>query len=110
MVRFLVDKPGNPQQVPLTRQDLERAKIIVRDKIWVGFVDNMEQSIEKFGRIFGWSELAQFKHCVSSLGRGGANQNRHEKVNEESEAWREIQAVHSFDMELYNFAKEFWDI
>ena len=110
MVRFLVDKPGNPQQVPLTRQDLERAKIIVRDKIWVGFVDNMEQSIEKFGRIVGWSELAQFKHCVSSLGRGGANQNRHEKVNEESEAWREIQAVHSFDMELYNFAKEFWDI
>lgn len=110
MVRFLVDKPGNPQQVPLTRQDLEKAKIIVRDKIWVGFIDNMEKSIEKFGRKFGWSELAQFNHCVSGLGRGGANQNHHEKVNEESEAWRELQKVHSFDMELYNFAREFWDM
>ena len=75
MVRFLVDKPGNPRQVPLTRQDLEKAKTIVRDKIWVGFIDNMQESIEKFARKFGWSELPQFEQCVRSLARGGANQN-----------------------------------
>lgn len=109
MVRYLVDKPGNPRDVPLTRQDLEKAKMIVRDKIWVGFIDNMQESIEKFGRKFGWSELTQFKHCVSSLGRGGANQNRHEKVSEDSVAWLELQKVHLFDIELYNFAREFWN-
>jgi hypothetical protein len=110
MVRFLVDKPGNPRQVPLTRLDLERAKIIVRDKIWVGFIDNMQESIEKFGRKFGWSDLPQFQPCVQTLGRGGANRNPHAKVSKDSIEWQELMRVHSLDIELYEYARAFWKI
>jgi hypothetical protein len=108
MVRFLVNKPGNPEDVPLTRQDLERAKIIVRDKIWVGFLDDMEGSIEAFGRKFGWSKISHFTQCVHDLSHGGANKNHHDAVSPKSQEWKELEDVHALDIELYNYAREFW--
>ena len=110
MVRFLVDKPGNARQVPLTRQDLEKAKIIVRDKVWVGFIDNMQESVEKFGRKFGWSTLPQFNQCVENIGHGGANRTPHAMVPENSIEWQELRKVHALDMELYDYARALWRV
>jgi hypothetical protein len=61
---FPCGKPGNPWQMLLTRLDLEKAKMIIRDKVWVEFIDSMQESMDKFGRKFVWSELPQFKIWV----------------------------------------------
>jgi hypothetical protein len=108
MVRFLVDKPGNVLQVPLTRDDLETAKRIVREKMWVGFTDNMKESMTRFGQKFGWSKLPAFEKCVQELGRGGSNRNQYSKVGSDTMEWQELSKVHAFDLELYHYARELW--
>jgi len=110
MVRFIVDKPGNALQVPLTRDDLDMAKRIVREKMWVGFTDNMKESMTRFGQKFGWSVLPAFDSCVQQLsGRGaGSNRNHYATVRSETAEWEELSKVHAMDVELYNYARQLW--
>jgi hypothetical protein len=50
MTQFLVGKPD------VTRNDLEDAKVIL-SKMYIGILTNLEQSLQRFGEAFGWSEF-----------------------------------------------------
>mmetsp|Transcript_6181 Transcript_6181/g.9062 ORF Transcript_6181/g.9062 Transcript_6181/m.9062 type:complete len:358 (-) Transcript_6181:237-1310(-) len=52
LTRFLVNKPGGA----LTKKDLILAKELLKRKCLVGLYDDMEVSLAKFDRYFGWTD------------------------------------------------------
>lgn len=70
----------------------------------------MQESMDKFGMKFVWSELPQFQQCVQNLGHDGANRKAQTKVSKDSIVWQELMKVHALDIELYDYALAFLEI
>eukprot|EP00977_Amphora_coffeiformis_P007065 scaffold1533_cov157-Amphora_coffeaeformis.AAC.6 len=99
MVRMLNDDPPN-----VDKRHLEVAKLVVKEKIVVGLMSNMTESVERFYKLFGW-EHGEWNPCEDQvLFGGGSNSNEHEKLSETSEGWKLLAARNSMDVELFEYA------
>eukprot|EP00985_Skeletonema_marinoi_P017645 scaffold9736_cov144-Skeletonema_marinoi.AAC.14 len=127
MTRFLVGKPKGK----LTHSDMLLAKKIVKYKVLVGLYDELETSMSRFQRYFGWKDAkktrADTAKCRSkAISRGDKNVLGHPTSIKDREAFASIQSTNSytdqdvivgnsawkaierqnvFDLELYAFAK-----
>lgn len=110
MTRFLIGKEGI-----LVPEDLNLAKEILRKKCLVGLHDHLELSIYLFEVYFGWNpERGQFnqnvhEHCQDAILEIEADRAREVyyyvgNVRQESEEYRTIVSLNSYDMELYWYA------
>jgi hypothetical protein len=128
MTRFLIGKTKGK----LTHADMLLAKQILRYKVLVGLYEELDTSMARFQRYFGWKSVtktqADTAKCRSkAIARGDKNvlghptsikdenaplasfqSNRSQTVEEVvvgNAAWKAIERHNLFDMELYAFAK-----
>jgi len=124
MTRFLVGKPKGK----LTHLDMLLAKKIVKYKVLVGLYDELETSMARFQRYFGWKDSkrtrADTAKCRSkaislgdkNLGHPTSIKDREAFASLQSNnsgaevivgnpAWKAIERQNVFDLELYAFAQ-----
>ena len=112
LTRFLVSKPGGK----LTHSDMLMAKKIVKFKCLVGLYDDIETSLARFQRYFGWNAQesketnAKIKHCRSEKVTQGDKNVAHPTVRQGSVAYQAIVRQNMFDMELYEYVKKIYRI
>lgn len=119
MTRMLVGK----MEAKLVPDDLQIAKDILERKCLVGLMSQMEESLERFQRYFGW-ELTDgvrgktfqtgeeckhsFFHPEETKGRK-FNSHEHPKVERGSRDWDILATVVDYDLELYVHAVRLFD-
>lgn len=102
MVRFLTNQLTKPE---LTTDDLDMAKQVLEEKFLVGLIDEKSQSLDRFQKYFGW--LPSDSNCIrNKVEWSWPMKHHHVSVEEGSEAWDLISAQNTFDISLYEFAKE----
>ena len=112
LTRFLVSKPGGK----LTHSDMLMAKKIVKFKCLVGLYDDIETSLARFQRYFGWNSQesketnAKIKQCRSEKVTQGDKNVAHPTVRQGSVAYQAIVRQNMFDMELYEYVKKIYRI
>ncbi|KAL7551414.1 hypothetical protein ACHAWF_014621 [Thalassiosira exigua] len=128
LTRFLVGKPGGK----LHHSDMLMAKKIIKFKCLVGLYDDIEVSMARFQRYFGWNfndspegkaEIVRCRseavkrgdklvlgHPISIKGdsRYGSSILNPSVVTEGSAAWNAIVRMNKFDMELYGYARKIY--
>ena len=116
MVRQLIAKgPGEP----LTTNDLEQAKEIIRTKFVVGLMDQFENSVHRFNILMGVNESDERNHqCIDEYTssdksasidpkfKNTHNSYEHPDIVVGSPAWRSLQAINFYDVLLYRFIRE----
>jgi len=113
LTRFLVSKPGGT----LNHSDMLMAKKVIKFKCLVGLYDDIETSMARFHRYFGWNAKeapatkSRIKQCTSEkITQGDKNILEHPTVRQNSVAWNAIVHQNRFDMELYEYAKKIYRI
>jgi len=112
VTRFLVDKPGGK----LTKQDMLMAKNIIRYKCLVGLYSDLESSMSRFQRYFGWNagdtktRNDDIPKCRKAFIEAGDKRMQHEQLDKRSRAWSLIEKQNKFDMELYEFSKRIFKV
>ncbi|KAL3797805.1 hypothetical protein ACHAW5_009137 [Stephanodiscus triporus] len=120
MTRFLANRPGGK----LAREDMLLAKTIVESKCLVGLYEDIEVSLARFARFFGWERpkdnstaarsAADVVRCRSEAvargdghvsGKPSGDNGVMSTVRPGSLAWNAIVRMNAFDMELYEYAK-----
>mmetsp|Transcript_30347 Transcript_30347/g.44316 ORF Transcript_30347/g.44316 Transcript_30347/m.44316 type:complete len:278 (+) Transcript_30347:396-1229(+) len=101
---------GGPHNIDLTNDDLELAKDILRQKVLVGLITQIEESVNRFDKYFGWT-LRQEEHpeCFERFIRQGENINEHEHVQEGSDTWNKLAELAKYDVQLYEYALQLFD-
>jgi len=111
MVRYLV----NQMEGELGKDQLEAAKEVLRRKIFIGLVDEFEESMEQFTNYFNWWAKVEDEEkserrmdCVSQLVSVGIGVNYGEKPSLEKgdQAWALITWQNQYDIKLYEYASE----
>ena len=102
MVRQLT---GN-WQGDLTEKELNIAKQFLKDKVWIGLLDHMEESIFRFSDRFGWEHNPKWKTCFREYEHHISNQNKHTKYTPASEEWKLLEKYNRWDIQLYEYAVE----
>jgi len=108
LVRSLVGQ----MEGPLNSDSLEIAKEVLRQKCLVGFMDEMEESIERFHSYFGFGDDAALECAKQSFTRKGSsqsNKNKHPPLDGESETYAILAKKNELDILLYFFAKKLFD-
>jgi hypothetical protein len=95
---------------PLRDEDLENAKRLVSEKFWVGLLGNMEESLNRFGSLYGWDELPDWKICVSQATKHPANAHGHPKVSVGGEEYQMLEEINYLDVELYDHIVHVFDL
>lgn len=148
MVRTLVGKidswtsnsrgPFRPP-VPLTRDDLDVAKEILRRKCVIGLLEEKGESIKRFEKFFGWNaearreslllleggEMGMAEEAQAARWRDNVvkdeecadrllhwrweNKNRHPVPEEGSPAYNLLEGKNRYDIELYLYARQLFD-
>mmetsp|Transcript_19550 Transcript_19550/g.26836 ORF Transcript_19550/g.26836 Transcript_19550/m.26836 type:complete len:468 (-) Transcript_19550:62-1465(-) len=120
MVSLLLNKRRTE---PLTDDDLQKAKEILRTKFVVGLTSRMEESVQRFDNYFGWHDVndeegkkQRREECLDLYirqktggGENKSNKNTYKHVEEGSEAWKLWAKFHYFDMQLYEFAVQLFE-
>ena len=124
LVRLLTKTPGKDTNRVLTKDDLEAAKKIIESKCLVGLYRDLEGSLARFDRYFGWSfiadannstnheddkeremKLTTVKKCRSDYmqTKGDYWMTRHQKKLEaDSLEMKLIEKANELDLELYS--------
>ena len=115
MCRFL----ANWMTGELTKDDLEQAKMILKDKFLIGFLDDLEESVYRIMKFNGWTFLEdetkkmREEDCIKDLSveEGGSNVNPHEYEipKRGSQAHALISWQTQFDTKLYGYARELFE-
>ncbi|KAL9178516.1 hypothetical protein ACHAXT_001854 [Thalassiosira profunda] len=115
MCRFL----ANRMTGELTKDDLEQAKEILKEKFLVGFLDDLEESVQRIMKFNGWKfssddtdkmrEEDCIKDLTSEVGGSNVNPNEYEIPKRGSQAHALISWQTQFDAKLYSYAKELFD-
>jgi hypothetical protein len=126
VTRLLVGKTKMDGTVPLTDEDLELAKDILRTKFVIGLMDQFEDSVHRFNLMLGIDESdPQNQQCIAefSSGRGDDhakesaktiteknvyNSYSHPKAEKGSPAWTSLAKIHSYDTALYQYITELY--
>ena len=92
----------------LTDEDLEKAKYILEEKVLIGLIDRMEESVGRFNKYFGWQESPDKVPCAEDMlghkSSTGSNSHAHRKIEPGSDDWEALAAINRFDIQLYDFA------
>ena len=133
MVRTLVGKVGTA--VPLTPDDLDVAKEILRRKCVIGLLEEKGESMKRFEKFFGWNadvhrdslfllEDEDTAHAMQAerwknvkdeecrdrlLHWNWLNKNKHPAVEEGSLAYNLLESKNRYDIELYLYARQLFD-
>jgi hypothetical protein len=113
MTRFL----ANRMTGELTKEDLEQAKEILKEKFLIGFLDDLDESIYRIIKYNGWkyaldeTEKMKQEDCINDLIKVGDNINaeEYEVPKRGTQAYALIIWQTQFDSKLYDFAKELFD-
>jgi len=101
MVRQLT---GTMPWVELNESHLERAKLIMRRKIFVGILEEMGETVRQLKAHFGWEEVEPF--CAHNyLMEEPANSNKHPGLQggRGGPVWNVVAQKEKWDMSLYHF-------
>ena len=80
-------------------------KQILEEKFLVGLMEKKAQSFDRFQKYFGW--LPSDSSCIrNKVEWSWPMKHHHVSVEEGSEAWELIRAQNTFDISLYEHAKE----
>ena len=97
----------------VTEQDLRIAQRTVNKRIFVGLIDNMEESIHRFNYIMGVDESSQLnRECIDKyFGHGvkKSNSNSHPKVDESDPAWQYLAERNQYDVRLFEYIVQVFD-
>jgi len=112
MCRFLTNRMTGE----LTKDDLEQAKTILKEKFLVGFLDDLEESMYRVMKYNGWefsedeTEQMQEEDCIRDLAseEGGSNKGdyEYEIPKRGSQAHALISWQTQFDAKLVTYAKD----
>ena len=113
MTRFL----ANRMTGELTKEDLEQAKEILKEKFLIGFLDDLEESIYRIILYNGWkyaadeTEKMKQEDCITDLTKVGSNINAegYEIPKRGTQAYALIIWQTQFDSKLYDYAKLLFD-
>lgn len=106
---------NTPPKALLDKEGLAKAKAVVCQKILVGLLDRLEESLERFERFFAWVYTANPTHqetCRNSLLANGVNMNaspQNTLPSIDSAAYKALAERNRFDMELYKFVKKLYN-
>lgn len=143
MVRTLVGKiDQSPTDafhipVPLTPNDLDVAKEILRRKCIIGLLEEKGESMKRFDKFFGWrvdvsrdslllfeedEKTAHAKHAArwsknvkdeecsdKLLHWNWMNKNKHPTLDEGSVVYNLLESKNRYDMELYMYARQLFE-
>jgi len=84
------------------RENLIVAKAVLK-KFLIGLTDNMDKSIERFERYFGFEGGAKCRRNAISKNKMGKTM-----VKQGTEVWRLLQWQNKLDLELYSYAQELY--
>lgn len=87
-------------------------KKIVEMKALIGLYRDLDGSIARFQRYFGWPYNKETQDCKLSLAKMGDKwmTKQGEKVLEGDEVWIKFSQSHELDMELYTFVEMLYTI
>eukprot|EP00559_Dactyliosolen_fragilissimus_P007107 CAMPEP_0184860750 /NCGR_PEP_ID=MMETSP0580-20130426/5572_1 /TAXON_ID=1118495 /ORGANISM="Dactyliosolen fragilissimus" /LENGTH=145 /DNA_ID=CAMNT_0027357965 /DNA_START=748 /DNA_END=1185 /DNA_ORIENTATION=- len=103
----------NKMEKPLTRKDVEKAKNILTNNILVLQLDDMQNSVHRLRKYFGWQDEELNDEQMSCLRRftfddpANVNKNK-EDIDIGGYDWNSIMKKNKFDLELYNFSRELY--
>ena len=96
---------GTMPWVALTEYHLEKAKKILKTKVFIGIADQMDETVRQLREYFGWKEKEQF--CAFNHLHGNpSNTNPHPLIKRGSETWNVLAEKEKWDMALYHYALE----
>jgi hypothetical protein len=94
----------------ISRKHTFLAKEVLRTKFLIGLLPQLDESMKRFEKYFGWDNKSNNKNCVQDLVNGGMNRNLgREFVEEWSKEYISLLRHNSFDMELFHYAEELFD-
>lgn len=99
-------------QGEILQADLEEAKQLLREKVLIGLLSNMEESIYRFDRYFGFHNIERNKECFDNIihDKGGkTNRHEHPKLEPGSSEWKLLAEINNFDVQLYEYAVELFE-
>lgn len=96
MVRTLLGKNDR-----LIGYDLNQAKQIISEKMWVGLAFEFDESIDRFGSIFGWNSMPDWEKCTDAEKLHKSNSHSHPKLAVNSPEWEELLKHNEYDHKLY---------
>lgn len=104
MVRFLTNKMTEK----VTHKELAIAKEIIKQKCLVGLLNDMEESVKRFNKYFGFS--TKNDKCIENLLKlGGSNKNIHKGKEEGGGGWRILRSNNLLDLELYDYVLQLYE-
>lgn len=106
VTRFLLNKPGGK----LSKEDMLTAKEILRKKCLVGLYDEIENSLARFDRYFGWTprggkQKRETASCRKAFVIAGDKRHEHPSVEKGGTVYEAILDSNRFDVELYEYAR-----
>lgn len=109
MTRFLANKMAGVVE----RTDVDIAKEILRRKVLIGLVNDVEGSVARFNKYFGYNDNSlppkELQDCMDTFLKSGSNKNVHTLIEEGGMAWRILRANNLFDLELYEYALQLYE-
>lgn len=114
--RFLIDKPSGG----LTKTDMSLAKRILRRKVLIGLYGEMDTSLARFQRYFGWdvdgnpdndtpAERENMVKCRGAIVKAGDKRLKdHPTVEKGSPEWEAIAEKNKYDLALYEYATKLY--
>lgn len=107
---------GKVQGMEVTETDLNVAKATLRQRFFVGLMEEMEESIRRFDALMGIDDdtVMNRKHqgCTKLYfgeRQNKINSNRHPELEKGSPAWEFLAEKNKFDVELYEYALVLFD-
>jgi hypothetical protein len=98
----------------LTEENLKSAMEVIRSKMLVGLMSNIEPSMTQFEKFFWWMYCvspANQEICRERLMGGGLNSNKANKkpLTEGDEAWGLLALQNNFNLQLYDYIKKLFE-
>ena len=87
----------------------KHAHWILKTKTVVGIFDELEASLRRFGRLFGWDRHGIWNQCVQSYTKHGSNSNKHPKIYKGSADWDALAKANEYDIQLYEYATRLFE-
>jgi hypothetical protein len=97
IVRNLVGKYTEP----LEESDLDFSKYLVTNYFWVGIISKMEESIDRFGSVFGWKQKHNWLSCFQNFVNYGSNIHTHPEIHLGREEIEILEQANFYDLQLY---------
>mmetsp|Transcript_13233 Transcript_13233/g.19268 ORF Transcript_13233/g.19268 Transcript_13233/m.19268 type:complete len:503 (-) Transcript_13233:99-1607(-) len=108
MTRFL----SNQWDGQLTTENELIAKEVLKHKCLVGLIKKKAESLNRFEKFMGWNiRDNEQEECFERLiDWDWSNKNKHDLVKKGSDTWQALVDANIFDVRLYRFAEELFEV